>query len=89
MCIIFWLQLVESPHFLVRDLVSGEILDLSITSVADNVAKETLFNDGQELQQLFFAEDMALSDSLQRICTAQHDGKQEPHCEHARSGLVG
>ena len=77
MCIISWLQLVESPHFLVRDLVSGKILDLSITSFADDVAKETLFNDGQELQQLFFAEDMALSDSLQRICTAQHAGKQE------------
>ena len=39
--------------------------------------KGTLFNDGQELQQLVLAEDMALSDSLQRICTAQHTGKQE------------
>ena len=56
--------------------VSGEILDLSITSYADDVAKGTLFSDGQELQQLVLAEDMALSDSLQRICTAQHAGKQ-------------
>ena len=68
---------MESLDFLVRDFVSGGILDLSITSYADDVANCTLFNDGQELQQLVLAEDMALSDSLQRICTAQHTGKQE------------
>ena len=37
-----WLQPVESPHFLVRDLVSGEILHLAITSYANDVAKGTL-----------------------------------------------
>ena len=57
--------------------MSGEILDVSITSHADDVAKGTLFNDGQELQLLVLAEDMALSDSLHRIYTAQHTGKQE------------
>ena len=65
------LQLVETPHFLVRDLVSGEILHLAVTPYANNVAKGTLFNDGQELQQLVVVEDMALSDSLQRVCAAQ------------------
>ena len=72
-----WLQRVESADFLVRDPVSGEMLDLCITSNADDVTKGKLFKDGQELQQLILAEDMVLSDSLQRICTAQHTGKQE------------
>ena len=71
-----WLRLVESLDFVVCDFVSGEILDLSITSYADDVAKGTLFSDGQELQQLVLAEDMAFSDSLQKICAAQHTGKQ-------------
>ena len=61
----------------VRDPVSGETLDLSITSYADDVAKGKLFQEGQGLQQLVLAEDMAFSESLQRICTAQHTGKQE------------
>ena len=56
--------------------VSGETLDLSTTSYADDEAKGKLFKDGQELHQLVLAEDMALSHSLQRICTAQHTGKQ-------------
>ena len=72
-----WLQRVESLAFLVRDPVSGEILDPSITSYADDVAKGKLFKDGQELQQLVLAEGMVLSDSHQRICTAWHTGKQE------------
>ena len=71
-----WLQLVESPDFFMRDPVSGETLDRSITSCADGVAKGKLFKDGQDLQQLVLAEDMALSDSLQKNCTPQHTGKQ-------------
>ena len=72
-----WLQLVESRDFPVRDPVSGEILDLSITSHADDVVKGELFKDGQELQQLVLAEYRAPSDSFQRVCTAQHTGKKE------------
>ena len=64
-----------------------KILDLPITSHADDVAKGTIFKDGQELQQLVLVEEMALSDSLQRFCTAQWPAGT--HCEHARSGLVG
>ena len=52
-------------------------MDLSITSFADDVAKGKLFKDGQELQQMVLAEYMALSNFLQRICTAQHIGKKE------------
>ena len=72
-----WRQQVESPDFLVRDPVSGETLDLSITSCADDVANGKLFKYGQYLQQLVLAEDMLLSESLQRVCTAQHTGNQE------------
>ena len=72
-----WHQLVESPGFLVRDPVSGEILDLSITSHADDVAQGKLFKDGQELQQLVLAEDMALSDSPSENFVQLSFGKQE------------
>ena len=58
-------------------LCREKFLDPSITSYADDVAKSKLFKDGQELRQLVLAEGMALSDSHQRICTAQHTGKQE------------
>ena len=67
----------EWCDFLVPDPVSGETSDLSIISVPDDVAKGELFKDGQDLQQLVRAEDVVLSESLQRICTAQHTGKQE------------
>ena len=66
---------MESPEFLARDPVSGKTLDLSITSHPDNETKGKLFKDGQDLQQLALAEDMTLSDSLQRICSTQHTGR--------------
>ena len=72
-----WLQLVKSPDFLVRDPVSEETLHLPITSFAHDVGKGKLFKDGQDLQHPVLAENMALTDSLQRICTAQGTGKQE------------
>ena len=72
-----WLQLVETPDFLVRGPVSGETLNLSITCHADDVAKGKLFKYGEDLQHMVLVEEMAVSDSLQRVCTAQHTGKQE------------
>ena len=67
---------------------SRDFLNLSITSNADDVAKGKLFKDGQELQQMVLAGDMALSDSLQRRLWSSAHWQAKTHCEHARSGLL-